>query len=291
MNLSYIVTNPHYENVKQVLKEEFHISERLLLKLKREEKIYLNDTLVFINHIVQLKDCITVFLDTEEISNTIVPTAMDLNILYEDESLLIIDKPSGMAVHPSHLHYDSSLSNGVRYYFEQIGLKKKIRPVNRLDKDTSGIVIFAKNEYVQESLRRQMITNQFKKYYLTLIEGQLDKKEDTITAPIARKENSIIERCVKSDGDTAITKYKVKQEFNDFSLLEISLLTGRTHQIRVHMSYLGHPILGDTLYGNPSSLIHRQALHAYIVECIHPITKTKLKIQAPIPEDIKNLIL
>ena len=219
---------------------------------------------------------------------------MDLSILYEDEYLLIIDKPAGIPVHPSIIHFEDSLSNGVKYYFDTINLHKKIRPVNRLDRNTSGIVIFAKNEYIHDMLSKQMQNKQFKKEYIAICEGIFDKKQDTINAPIARKADSIIERCVSPNGDVAITHYSVLKEFcknnETFSEVLVNLETGRTHQIRVHMAYIWHPIVGDSLYGNESDLITRQALHAYKVEFIHPITSKKLEIQSELPADIQNLI-
>lgn len=290
MKLKYVVDKLYYENVKQVLKEEFQISDRLLLKLKSGNKIYKNGDIVFVNEKIVLEDVVEVVIDFDEDSSNVVPTKMDISILYEDDALLVIDKPSNLAIHPSMGYYENSLSNGVRYYFDEIGLKKKIRPVNRLDRNTSGIVIFAKNEYVQESLAKQMKNNTFKKKYMAVVQGILQEKNATISAPIGRKEGSIIERQVHESGDHAVTHYIVEKENEDTSLLYILLETGRTHQIRVHMSYIGHPILGDSLYGKESTLINRQALHAYKVSFIHPITKQEMEIISPIPNDIKNLV-
>lgn len=187
-------------------------------------------------------------------------------------------------------YYENSLSNGIKYYFKEIGLKKKIRPVNRLDKDTSGLVVFAKNEYVQECLVRQMQTKDFKKEYIALSDGILEQKQGTINVPIARKENSIMERCICPNGETAITHYLVLKEYGNYCEVQFLLETGRTHQIRVHSSHIGHPILGDTLYGKASELIARQALHAYKIQFIHPITKRAVCFTAPVPDDIKALL-
>ena len=226
----------------------------------------------------------------EEIGIRLSSHLHDGDILYEDESLLILNKPAGIPVHPSMEHYTDSLSNGVKYYFEQISLKRKIRPVNRLDRNTSGIVIFAKNQYIQECLIKQMKTDEFKKEYLALVNGSLSKKEQIILAPISRNENSIIERCVAANGSKAITIVELLKNFDNYSLIKCILKTGRTHQIRVHMQFIKHPILGDTLYGVPSDLINRQALHAYKICFSHPITKEKINIIAELPEDIKKLI-
>ena len=287
MKLAYVNSNK-YSNVKEVLKARFSMSDRLLLKLKKLDKIYLNGTSA--NHSVLENDLIECYLDYEEDNSNIVPTEMSLNIIYEDEAYIVVNKPAGIPVHPSMDHYTDSLSNGIAFYFNQIGLKKKIRPVNRLDKDTSGIVIFAKNEYIQECLVRQMKSKEFIKKYIAVVNGNLDNLEGTINAPIARKEGSIIERCVSETGDIAITHYKVLKRKTDFDIVECILETGRTHQIRVHFAYLGHSLLGDTLYGTSSSLINRQALHAYEVEFTHPLSKKKVKYVANVPEDLNKLM-
>ncbi len=289
MKLAYI-NSSKYSNVKEVLKAEFSMSDRLLLKLKKLDKIYLNGNVTSVNHPVLENDLIECYLDYEEDNSNIVPTEMPLNIIYEDEAYIVVNKPAGIPVHPSMDHYTDSLSNGIAFYFNQIGLKKKIRPVNRLDKDTSGIVIFAKNEYIQECLVRQMKSKEFIKRYIAVVNGNLDNLEGTINAPIARKEGSIIERCVSETGDIAITHYKVLKRKPNFDIVECILETGRTHQIRVHFAYLGHSLLGDTLYGTSSNLINRQALHAYEVEFTHPLSKKKVKYITTVPEDLNKLM-
>ena len=287
MNLSYqIDKDEHYDNVLHVLKEQFLLSDRLITKLKKANKIYLNS----LPTSVTVGDTVSVLIDFEEDNSNIVASNIPLNIIYEDDYLLVLNKPANIAIHPSILHFDNSLSNGVKFYFDKLGLKKKIRIVNRLDRNTSGIVILAKNEYIQECLIKQMKTNEFKKEYLAIAKGILESKSGTLNFPIARKEGSIIERTVSSDGDSAITHYDVVKEFNNLSLVHIVLETGRTHQIRVHFSHIGHPILGDTLYGSPSELINRQALHSYKLTFIHPVTKKELILESSLPNDIKNII-
>ena len=291
MNLSYqIDKDEHYDNVLHVLKEQFLLSDRLITKLKKANKIYLNDIPTYTKKSVTMGDTVSVLIDFEEDNSNIVASNIPLNIIYEDDYLLVINKPANIAIHPSILHFDNSLSNGVKFYFDKLGLKKKIRIVNRLDRNTSGIVVFAKNEYIQECLIKQMKTKELKKEYLAIAKGILKSKSDTLNFPIARKEGSIIERTVSSDGDSAITHYDVVKEFNNLSLVHIVLETGRTHQIRVLFSYIGHPILGDTLYGSPSKLINRQALHSYKLTFIHPITKKVLSLEVPLPNDIENII-
>ena len=159
-----------------------------------------------------------------------------------------------------------------------------------MDKDTSGLVIFAKNEYIQECLVKQMQNNTFYKEYVALLCGNLENASGKVEAPITRKDNSIIERCINSNGDYALTYYELIKNYHDFCLVKFVLKTGRTHQIRLHSQYIGHPILGDTLYGSSSNLINRQALHCIKLSFMHPITKKELKLEAPIPLDMQSLI-
>ncbi len=252
-------------NIQDILKKKFGISARLYRKLVNEKAIRLNGTLIIIN------------LNFEEDNSNIVPTKMKLNIIYEDEWMLIVDKPVGIPVHPSILHYEDSLSNGIRAYFDLINLKKRIRPVNRIDSNTSGLVVFAKCGYIHSVLSSQMQKKIFTKKYLAIVDGILNKKFGTIDLPIARKNDSIIERCVSKNGKPAITNYTVLKENSDYSLVECTLPTGRTHQIRIHMSAIGHPILGDSLYGKESDLVEGQALHSYYISFIHPVTKEQLE--------------
>ena len=286
MILKYEIIDNQYSTLRQVLKNKWHISSRLLVKLKKENAIFVNDKNVYIDYPLNIDDTIIVNIDFKEKSENIVETPMELNIIYEDEYYIVINKPANMPVHPSNLHYNDSLANGLQYYYNRNNIQTKIRPVNRLDKDTSGVVIFAKNEYIQESLITQMKTKTFEKTYIALLEGNLETTSGTINAPIARKENSIIERCIDSNGDIAITHYKLIENKENCCVVEFKLETGRTHQIRVHSKYIGHPILGDTLYGSASNKIDRQALHSYKVKFLHPILEQDVEYMATIPEDM-----
>lgn len=294
MKLEYTVKDNKYLNIKDVLKSYFRISDRLLVKLKKNNKIFLNGIPEYVTKKVFINDLIEIDLDFDENFDNIVPVNINLNIIFEDESLLIVNKPAGMPVHPSILHFDNSLSNGISYYFQNNNIHKKIRPVNRLDKDTSGIVVFAKNEYIQESLIKQMKTKEFCKEYYAILEGYLETNTGTINAPISRKEGSIIEREINSNGVISITHFKLIKNFSvydkELSLVKFKLETGRTHQIRVHSKYINHSILGDSLYGNTSNLISRQALHAYRISFIHPIKKEVLDIEIPLPKDIELIL-
>lgn len=291
MKLEYIVKeNDNFTNLKELLKNCFQISDRLLIKLKHNQKLFINNKIASVNMPLHLGDIVSVYIDFVEDNSNIVPREIPLNIIYEDNALLIVNKTANMPVHPSMEHFEDSLSNGVRFYFDKINLKRKIRPVNRLDKDTSGIVLFAKNEYIQESLIKQMKNRQFVKEYIAICDGKFATQKGTIDAPIARKRNSIIERCILPSGDTSITHFEVLKEYSNYSLVKCILETGRTHQIRVHMQYIGHPLLGDTLYSLPSPLISRQALHAYKCEFIHPVSKKRITVLAEIPKDLLNLL-
>ena len=291
MILKYIVKENKYQSINQILKQKFKISARLQHKLITSKQIFLNGNQADSRIAPQINNVITVNLDFNEESENIIPTPIPLNIIYEDEALLILDKPAGIAVHPSISHYTDSLANGVKYYFDTIGLKRKIRPVNRLDLNTSGLIVFAKNEYVQECLIQQMQTNEFKKEYLAIVHGIFENVQGTINLPIARKENSIIERCISENGQEAITHYEVLKTSNDLSLVHCILQTGRTHRIRAHMSAIGHPLVGDTLYGpNFSDSITRQALHSYKISFIHPISHQIVSFTSELPDDIKSSI-
>ena len=290
MKLEYLVENNKYKNINEILSLEFKISSRLKNKLIKKNMVFLNGNICDTRNNINIGDKLIIDLNYKEDNSNIIPKEMNLDIIYEDNWLLVINKPAGITIHPSVLHFDNSLSNGVRFYFDKIGLNKKIRPVNRLDKDTSGLVIFAKCEYIQECLSLQMKEGIFEKEYLCLVSGTFNQKAGTINLPIARKEGSIMERCIDEKGKQAITHYKVLKEFENYSLVQCTLETGRTHQIRLHMSSIGHPLLGDTLYGTSSPLISRQALHSYKIKFIHPITKKELELTAKIPQDIKNCI-
>ena len=289
MEIKHIVKNNKL-TINQILQNELNISSRLLYKLIKNNRILLNGNISDTRNYPNIGDKIIINFNYEEDNSNIIPNKMNLDIVFEDDWLLIINKPAGIAIHPSILHYSDSLCNGIRFYFDSIGLKKKIRPVNRLDLNTSGLVIFAKCEYIQECLISQMKTNLFKKYYLCFCEGFFKEKNSTIDFPIARKENSIIERCISENGQPSITHYEVLKEFEHYSLVKCNLETGRTHQIRVHMSHIGHPLIGDSLYGSISDLINRQALHCYELQFVHPITKNFMDFCGELPLDFKNLI-
>lgn len=267
------------------MRDKLQISARLLNKLKMNEKILVNNVPVFSSYIVHADDIIEVYIDFEEEDN-ILSEEMKLDILYEDDYIIAVNKPAGIVVHPSSYHPNGTLANGIKFYLNN---KKKIRAINRLDRDTSGIVLFAKNEYIQELMIQQKT---IRKEYLAIITDVMENKTGIIDLPIARKDGSIMEREINSNGQKAITYYNVISESSDksLSLVHIELVTGRTHQIRVHFAYFGNYILGDSLYGSETKIINRQSLHAWKVSFIHPITKKNVTLEAPLFADMKNVI-
>ena len=288
MKLSYKIRKSDVNSsIHNILQNSLNISTRLLIKLIKNEKISIDGKKCNTRNEVKLGDIIEISFDIQEDNSNILPTKMKLDIIYEDNWFLVINKPAGIPIHPSRCHYTDSLSNGIKFYFDSIGLAKKIRPVNRLDMDTSGLVIFSKCEYIQECFARQMANKTFQKEYLCFVNGILEQKIGTIDLPIARKKDSIIERCIdKNNGQHSVTHYEVIKEFSNYSLVKCKLETGRTHQIRVHMASIGHPILGDTLYGMKSELINRQALHSYRISCVHPVSKESLVFESSLPNDL-----
>jgi len=231
----------------------------------------------------------------EDIENgsLIIPSDEPIDIVYEDEDLILLNKKGDMVVHPSYAHYKDSLSNALAGYYKKTGQEHVMRVIGRLDRETSGLIIFAKNRHSASILSRKSERMSRRKEYLALCSGIFETKEGTVDAPIERIPGQRMIREVRDDGKRAITHYKVEKEFRDFSLVRLRLDTGRTHQIRVHMSYLGHPLLGDNLYGKDiqdNKGLTRAALHACHLEFEQPITGEKLSFEAKIPEDMKKAI-
>ena len=221
-------------------------------------------------------------------SDGIVPVSMPLSILYEDEDILVINKPADMPVHPSIGNYTNTLANGVTAYLDAKGEHSPFRCINRLDRDTSGALILAKNAFSAAVLSTQMRNRQIRRTYLAVVEG-ITPPNGTISAPISRVDDSVIERHVDFlHGEPAVTHYERLETKNEHSLLEIHLETGRTHQIRVHMGYIGHPLPADYLYHPVYDCFKRQPLHSLQLEFRHPVTDKSMCLLAPVPEDMCN---
>jgi 23S rRNA pseudouridine1911/1915/1917 synthase len=277
--------------LKSILKNKFEFSEKLIKKLKYNNKVLCNGNPVYINSTVKPGDVVEAIINFDEESENIVPEKMNLRIIFEDDCLIALDKQPGMVVHPTSSHLTGTIANGLVYYFSEKGIRIKIRPVSRLDRDTSGIIIFAKNQFVQEEFIKQMNTNTFKKEYIGVVNGVLTKKTGTIDLPIDRKPDSIMLRHISKSGFKSVTRFKVIEYLKNATYLSFYLETGRTHQIRVHCQAIGHPLFGDTLYSDiKTGFINRQALHSSKVEFIHPLTKQTIQLFSPIPSDIKTLL-
>ena len=232
-------------------------------------------------------DVLTLHLVETESSENIVPSNLPLPIVYEDHDILVINKPAGMPIHPSQGNYDNTLANACAYYFQQKGEPFTYRCINRLDRDTTGLLILARHAYSASLLSNMVAKREIHREYRAIVTGQLPE-EGVVEAPIARVDGSTIEREVNFEtGEFARTNYKCLEYKNGYSLASLKLDTGRTHQIRVHMKYIGHPLPGDFLYNPDYSVIQRQALHSYHLRFAHPITGEEMDFTAPLPEDMQ----
>jgi len=277
-------------DIKSYLIQKQRYSSRLLRQIKREEgKILLNKQFLPLSTLLNKGDAITVFFPVE--TNFIQPQKMPLDILYEDDEVLIINKDPFLVTHPTSGHPNGTLANAVAYYFAEQHIQTKMRFVSRLDRDTSGIVTVAKNKYVHHYIQSQMSTESVQKEYITYIHGHLPQECGIIDAPIARSEVDPTLREVSALGKKSITTFQVLKEYKNASKVKVNLITGRTHQIRVHMQYFGCPVIGDHLYADhelPDYPIKRQALHATKIRMPLP-KKGMMEISAPLKEDLVKL--
>ena len=276
--------------VNQILRNNYNFSARFKTKMKWQDLVDLNSvpTKGFVKP--ELGDIIGIRLPEETCD--FPPEDIPIDVLYEDDDLLIVNKQPGIIVHPTKGHPTHTIANGVMKYMLDYGQSYKIRFANRIDMDTSGIIIVAKNANAQNDISSQMRSGTVLKKYIAVIHGNIDADEFTIDLPVGRPSQESIRRVVMYDGGKdAITDVKVLKRYGEYTLVELTLHTGRTHQIRVHLSHIGHPIIGDSLYdGDAPGLIDRQALHAYQLSFKHPITGDNVEIEAPYPQDILNAI-
>jgi 23S rRNA pseudouridine1911/1915/1917 synthase len=283
--------------LKTILQKRMNISRSLLSRLKQTEQgITVNGQRQYISIRVMAGDRVEVRMEQEE-SDDILPQEMPLEVIFEDDHLLIVNKPAGIIVHPTHGHYLNTLANGVVYYWQQRGERVRFRPIHRLDQETSGVLAIAKNPYVHQYISEQMIAHVVKKQYLAFVYGELKAERGTIDAPIDRNPENPHLRIVTASGYPSITHYEVERRYEGMTCVRIWLETGRTHQIRVHMQSIGHPLLGDKLYLPEGltfipghHLIGRQALHAAQLGFTHPETKQWTLFTADLPEDMGRVL-
>lgn len=273
------------KQVQQLLKF-YGYSRAIISSLKHGDGLKCNGNHIRTIDCLRKGDLLTVKMEDE---TDIIPNKkLNVPVVYEDNDIIIFNKPPFMAVHPSLKHYEDTLAN----YFTALYPENAFRSINRLDRNTSGAVVVAKNQLSAAQLSGNPSMRP-KKLYYAVVGGDITEKygvSGEIIAPIGRISDSIINREVRSDGQYAHTKFKVIKSNKNMSLLEISLVTGRTHQIRVHFSHIGYPLIGDDLYGGDTSLLNRQALHCGFISFIHPVTKEKTDVEVPFPEDIKGII-
>ena len=284
---NYIIPN-EFDNctLSSFLKGQGY-SSQIITHLKRTENgILLNGVWGRVRDILHQGDTLTIRLIENDSSENIVPTALPLDIVYEDEDILVINKGADTPIHPSQGNYDNTLANAVAYYYQQKGEDFVYRCINRLDRDTTGLLILAKHMYSASILSNMVQNREIHREYLAIATGTVPP-EGTIIAPIGRADGSTIERRVdKENGDYACTHYKTLETKNGYSLVSLKLETGRTHQIRVHMKHIGHPLPGDFLYNPDYSIINRQALHSYMLSFLHPISKKPMTFVAELPDDM-----
>lgn len=288
--LEYKITNEfHNKTIEQFLKAQEFPHQAIVQLKKTQEGICKNGIWAYVNEMLREGDFLSLHLVEDVEESSILPVPTDLFIIYEDEDLVVIDKPANMPIHPSINHYEGTLANGLMHYFTEQGQTFTFRCINRLDRDTSGLTIVAKHLLSAGILSRQVSKREIKRTYRAICSG-LVPENGTIDAPIARVHDSTIERCVDyMTGERAVTHYKriAYDTEKALSLVELHLETGRTHQIRVHMKHIGHPIIGDFLYNPDYRFCNRQALHSYGLTFIHPITKKEMHFASPLPEDLK----
>lgn len=277
--------------LRTYLKKVQRLSSRLIKGAALSGRLEIDHKRVKLNHIVKAGESISLNLIKEE-SQNIEPEEMDIQVVYEDKDIIVVNKKPGVVVHPTRSYPNGTLANGLLYYFRERGENCIVRLVSRLDMDTSGLIIVGKNQFAHMCLARDMKSENFEKSYIAVIHGKMDAREGIIDLPIYRNEEAGIKRVVDERGQRSITHYKVIDDFKNDQLLNLTLETGRTHQIRVHLSYLGHPLYGDTLYGlgDDNQYIKRQALHAYRLKFPHPRGDKIMELQSDIPQDIIELI-
>ncbi|MGI5962141.1 MAG: RluA family pseudouridine synthase [Lawsonibacter sp.] len=277
--------------VDTLLKKQLGLSGTLVRRVKwLEDGILLDGVRVNTRACPQIGQVLSVRLSDPERHSGILPVPGPLDIVYEDPDLLLLNKAPGVPVHPGPGHFSDTLGNFLLDYYDKTGVEGDFHPIHRLDRGTSGLLLVAKHPHAQEILKRQLHTPMFRREYLALCQGIPSPLSGVVDVPLGPREGSLVEQMVRPDGKPARTHYRVLDAGTDSALLHLILDTGRTHQIRVHMAHLGHPLLGDFLYGKEDpSCISRPALHSWRLSFQHPITGQPQSFIAPLPQDMRRL--
>lgn len=265
----------------------FFISKSKIYTLFLEKRIKINEELAKENSLLKKNDILTID------ENQSIDYAFDnksIDVVYEDDYLLVVNKPKGIIIHDDDKSKLNTLSNRVAKYYHDNNLDLNVRFAHRLDKDTTGLIIYAKDSLSFAYMNHYIENHQIKRYYLALVQGNFDKMSGRISKNIGRDRHNSKKFIITNKGKVAITNYNVLKNYQGYSLVKLLLETGRTHQIRLHMASIGHPLLGDELYGKKSNLIDRVALHSYRLEFIHPITKKEIIIECELPSDMKGSV-
>lgn len=291
-SIEYLITDKD-ENitVEHYLRSKDYTSQSITELKKYKDNCVINGEWVHVNRKLIPGDTLIVTIHEDAASEKILPVNLPFPVIYEDEDIIVVNKPSNMPIHPSLNNYDNSLGNAAAYYYQSKGEKLVFRCINRLDRDTTGLTIIAKHYLAAGILHKRMRSRDIHREYLAIVDGLVAADEGRITAPIGRLDGSSIERCIDyENGETAITNYRVNKRYSDMTLIALRLETGRTHQIRVHMKHIGHPLLGDFLYNPNNKRMNRQALHSHKLEFVNPITQKNLIFTAPLPEDMAAIL-
>ena len=291
-NIDYIIDEDSSGlRVEQFLRRKRYSGQNLSEIKRMPKSILVNGVHYYMRQELSKGDHLQVRICETKNSEKIPPTNLPLDIIYEDEDLLVLNKPAGMPIHPSLNNYTNSMANALAYYFQSQGKPFIFRCCNRLDRDTSGLTIVSKHLVSGSILSDMTKYREVHREYLAIARGPVTPSEGTIQAPLGRKGGTIIERTVDWEhGEDAVTHYKVVKEANGHSLVSLRLETGRTHQIRIHMKYLGYPLIGDYLYNPDMEYMTRQALHSHHMEFTHPITGEHMSFTAPLPEDMARVM-
>ncbi|AXN40211.1 MULTISPECIES: RluA family pseudouridine synthase [Peribacillus] len=290
-SLTWSVSEEDSGSLLREFLSKYDISKRALTDIKfKGGLIKVNGLEVTVRERIKTGDSVTVIFPPEQASEGLLPEPIPLLVRYEDEFVLVVVKPPSMNTIPSREHPNGSLANGLAGYYKKMGIHATIHIVTRLDRDTSGLVLIAKHRHIHHLLSEQQKSGQVKRRYQAIAEGLVNGPKGMIEAPIGRKSTSIIEREVREDGRYACTLFEVLAQTETYTFLNLELLTGRTHQIRVHMAHIGHPLAGDDLYGGHREMIARQALHCFELKFLHPFTKKVMLFQEKLPQDMIHLL-